>query len=210
MPFLPITNVAAMKKATDEPKFATVISNNDPEKLGRIKVRLDGLFEGSEETLPWIRRKMDTLFCGNNVEIFDVPEVGSIVEIRWSYDENTPVYSGAPYNQRHKSGTFTDNYPHEGGFKFGNNIIKFDKASDMITIENGQTQIVLDGLGTVSIAGDDINILADSDVTITAKNTIIQGNLTVDGDLTASKAASGVLSPQSMAVVANGIVSAIK
>ena len=80
----------------------------------------------------------------------------------------------------------------------------------MITIENGQTQIVLDGLGTVSIAGDDINILADSDVTITAKNTIIQGNLTVDGDLTASKAASGVLSPQSMAVVANGIVSAIK
>ena len=73
MPLIPITDTAKIKKFTDEPKFGTVVFNDDPERLGRVKVTIPGLFEGTTDKLPWIRRKMDTSFCGQDCEIFDVP-----------------------------------------------------------------------------------------------------------------------------------------
>ena len=80
MPFLPIANKGKIDKVTDSPKFGTVVDNNDPLKLGRVKVEITGIFEGSLQSLPWVRRKMDSVFCGADCEIFDVPEIGSVVE----------------------------------------------------------------------------------------------------------------------------------
>ena len=45
MPFLPIANKGKIDRVTDSPKFGTVVDNNDPLKLGRVKVEITGIFE---------------------------------------------------------------------------------------------------------------------------------------------------------------------
>lgn len=210
MPLIPISNEAENKKLTDEPKFGTVVSNADPLKLGRVKVLIKGIFEGNADTLPWVRRKMDTLFCGTDCEIFDVPEIGSIVEVRWSYDDNTPIYSGAPYNRKHQTETFTNNYPYEAGFRFGPNYIKFDKASKLLTICNSKAMIQLDALGDCSIACNNLICNVKQNVTLNAANVNIKGNVVVDGDLSCTHGADGNISSLAQATVFGGIVQSVE
>ena len=210
MPLVPISDIAKIKKFTDEPKFGTVVFNDDPERLGRIKVTIPGLFEGTTENLPWIRRKMDTSFCGQDCEIFDVPEIGSVVEVKWNYDENTPMYSGAPYNKKHCSSLFTNNYPYEGGIKFGKMYIKFDKASNLMTISNGKCFIQCDPMGNMSfVAEGNIDIACGRDLTVTAPNTTFKGNVNVEGGLNCEQGANGSITPATIATVAGGIVTGL-
>lgn len=209
MPFIPISNIAQVKKLTDEPKFGTVVFNKDPEMLGRIKVQIPGIFDGEPEELPWVRRKTDTVFCGNDCEIFDVPEIGSIVEVKWNYDESTPMYSGAPYSKRKATTAFFNNYPHEAGIKFGDCLIKFDKASKLVTIENGAAQIVLDSMGTCSIACDELEIKADENIFMSAKQITLDGSVSFSGSGGDGMGADGVLLPGTVATVKNGRITSI-
>lgn len=199
MSFLPICDVAKIKESSEIPKFGKVIYNEDPKKLGRVKVSLPGIFEGEPEQLPWVRRKMDTLFCGLNVEVFDVPEVDSIVQIQWDYDKDTPVYTGAPYNEAHTSKLFHENYPHEGGFKFGKNYIKFNKEKPELVITNGDGNVITlspEGKTTIQCKNLDIeveetanlkcenfNIKASKKVDIDTPQTHISGNVEIDKNL---------------------------
>lgn len=209
MPFTPVAVTAHQYKNTDLPKFGVVKANNDPLKLGRIKVEIEGIYEGAIETLPWVRRKMDAAFCGNNCEIFDVPEVNSVVEVRWNYDDSTPMYSGVPYNQKHATGAFAENYPYEGGIKFGECLIKFDKASNIITIDNGKAQIVLDSFGDCSIACNNVAINCDSTAEIKASSITLDGDVRVTGKLSAGNGDSGVITMASLVAVSGGIVESI-
>lgn len=210
MSFIPVADNVKGTKVTDEPKFGTVVDNNDPLKIGRVKVEITGIFEGAPSSLPWVRRKTDTLFCGDDCEVFDVPEVGSIVEIRWSYDDNTPTYSGAPYSQRHQTSTFTENYPFEAGFKFGPHVIKFDKASKLMTIGNSKVTVQLDALGGCSIACNDLAINVKRNVDINAQNINLNSDVTITGKLSSTRAASGTISAITLATVSNGIVQSIE
>ena len=159
IPLLTQTQATSLK---DEPKFGKVIANNDPDQIGKIKVIIPGIFEGAVENLPWIRRKNDTAFCGDDVELFDVPSIGSIVEIKWNYDENTPMYSGAPNSKKHMSDLFRQNYPYEGGFKFGDNYIKFDKQKPSIVITNGDGNIItLSPEGKTTIQCKNLDMLVE-------------------------------------------------
>lgn len=206
MSFIPISQNVKGTKVTDEPKFGTVVDNDDPLMLGRVKVEIPGIFEGSASSLPWVRRKTDTLFCGADCEVFDVPEIGSIVEVRWSYDDNTPIYSGAPYNQKHQTSVFTDNYPYQAGFKFGPHVIKFDKASKLLTIENSKVQIMLDAMGECSVACKDMVLSVERNLRIKAQNVHVEGDMTVDGDFNYTKGANGAITALSAAIVSGGQV----
>ena len=211
MPLIPINEEAKNFNVTDEPKFGTVVDNNDPDKLGKIKVTIPGIFEGSIDKLPWIRRKNDTAFCGDDAELFDVPAIGSVVEVKWNYDENTPMYSGAPNSKKHTSNVFTNNYPYEGGIRFGKNVIKFDKASNIVTITNGSCFIQLDPLGNMSLAcKGNMDLTAARDLTITAPKTTIKGSLDVEGSFNCAKGANGAITPLNIATVAGGMVTGIK
>lgn len=210
MPLIPIIDEAKVKKFTDEPKFGTVVDNMDPEQLCRVKVEIPGLFEGQAAELPWIRRKTDTIFCGQDCEIFDVPEIGSIVEVKWNYDENTPMYSGAPYNKKHRTGAFLGNYPNEAGIKFGPHLIKFDKKSYTMTIENGQCQIILDMFGDCCVACNSLELKCDQDALIKAPEIILDGNVQVTKGLKCANGANGTISLASIAGVSGGIVESIE
>ena len=209
MAFTPVAITGKQRKFTDSPKFGEVVDNNDPLLLGRVKVRITGIYDGPIQSMPWVRRKMDTIFCGINCEIFDVPEIGSVVEVRWPYDENTPVYSGAPYNQRHKTGAFTENYPHEAGIKFGDFLIKLDKASNLLTIENGKVQAVIDCFGGCHVACDTIDINAESNATLKSPLIVLDGDVEVTKTLTVAEGCDGVIMPNSVAVVSGGQVTSI-
>lgn len=211
MPLTPIIDNTTIKKLTDEPKFGIVIENNDPDQLGKVKVYIPGIFEGRAENLPWIRRKNDTTFCGMDAELFDVPSIGSIVEVRWSYDENTPVYQGPPYNKKQRSGLFLNNYPHEGGIRFGKCYLKFDKASNLLTLSNGKAFIQCDPMGNISFTcTGNMDLTCKGDVNIAAVNTNISGNLNVEGDIACARAASGTINLTNAATVVDGIVRSIQ
>ena len=206
MAFTPVSITGKQRKFTDEPKFGEVVDNKDPLMLGRVKVTIPGIYEGTVQSLPWVRRKTDTAFCGVDCEIFDVPEIGSIVEVKWPYDENTPVYSGAPYSQRHSTSAFTENYPYEAGIKFGEFLIKLDKGSNLLTIENGKVQVVLDSFGGCHVACDTVDIEAESNATIKSSLITLDGDVDVTGSLTIAEGYDGAIMPNSVAVVSGGLV----
>lgn len=207
MSFVPVVDMVKLQQNTDTPKFGTVVDNNDPDMLGKVKVIIPGIMEGEPEQLPWIRRKQDTAFCGVNCELFDVPEIGSVVEVKWNYDKQTPMYSGAPMSKKHTSGIFTHNYPHEGGIKFGKMYIKFDKGTNLMTISNGEAFIVCDPMGHISLVGNgNIDLSCKGDCNINAVNTNVSGNLKVNGDLWCAKGADGTVSALSAAAVSGGII----
>lgn len=210
MSFVPVINTVETQKPTDTPKFGEVVANNDPLKIGRVKVRIPGTFDGDVEQLPWVRRKQDTTFCGLDCEFFDVPDIGSIVEVKWNYNDNVPFYSGAPSSTSHISSTFKGNYPYEGGIKFGDIIIKFDKGSNNLTVENGQVQILLDGMGGCSVAADTIDLIASTEIRLQAPTTTVDGDLKVSGDFSCTNGASGMLNQISIGTVQNGIITGIQ
>ena len=77
-----------------------VEDNRDPEKLGRLKVRIAPYSELATEELPWAYPKLGT--HGNSAEYggLNVPEVGSQVRIDFpSKDLTAPYYSGAELNE---------------------------------------------------------------------------------------------------------------
>ena len=214
MSFLPLNNIAKIDNNTDIPKFGTVIYNNDPEKLGRIKVKLTGIFEPTDEigsNLPWVRQLTDTFLCGNNCEMFSVPEIGSVVEIKWAFDNRTPFYTGTPYSQKHKTNNFTENYPYEAGMQFGELTLKFDKGNKSIVITNNKGfTISADALGDITIVGSSATLQLDSDLDIDVPNTNFRGNVNIDGILECSTGANGLITAANVANVSNGIVVGIE
>ena len=120
------------------------------------------------------------------------------------------MYSGAPYNKKQCSSLFTNNYPYEGGIKFGKMYIKFDKASNLMTISNGKCFIQCDPMGNMSfVAEGNMDIVCGRDLTVTAPNTTFKGNVNVEGGLNCEQGANGSITPATIATVAGGIVTGL-
>ena len=75
------------------PHRAVVKDNNDPKKLGRIKVVIKDLLEGiSNNNLPWIC-PLNPYSLGGRVDLstFSVPEIDSEVSVIFPYND---IYFG--------------------------------------------------------------------------------------------------------------------
>lgn len=95
-----------------------VVDNNDPKKLGRLKVRVAPYSELSTEEIPWAYPKLGT--HGNSAEYggLNVPEVGSQVRVDFpSRDLTAPYYSGAELNEVNRTTFFDEDYPNTYGYK---------------------------------------------------------------------------------------------
>lgn len=170
MPFIPIYNIAKYQNYKDTPKIAKVINNNDPSKLGRIKVQLPGMYEPKDSegsNLPWIRRMQDTFLCGSG-ELFSIPDQGSFVEIIWPYDNKNAFYRGLPYSKQSKTELFDQDYPNEWGFTDGNFTFKINKVTKDFIINTGE--ILIEGK-----EGKNITIKA-KEVKVQAENASISAN----------------------------------
>lgn len=72
---------------------AYVIDNQDPDKLGRVKIRIPSL-HGTSTTYPWAYPASLTGF-GFQTGMFILPPVGAMVWVTFEYsDEHRPIYFG--------------------------------------------------------------------------------------------------------------------
>lgn len=134
-----------------------VEDNNDPEKLGRLKVRIAPYSELKTEDLPWACPKLGT--HGNSTEYggLNVPELGSQVRVEFpSRDFTAPYYSGAELNATNRTTFFDEDYPHTYGYKDSvGNFIKINKERGTAHLQHysgTNTQIASDGSMKVSLS----------------------------------------------------------
>lgn len=150
-----------LKEQTDPASMSylgCVEDNNDPEKVGRIRVRIALFSELATEDLPWAYPLLGT--HGNSSEYggLNVPEVGSQVRITFpSKDLTAPYYSGAELNKVNRTTFFDDDYPHTYGYKDSiGNFIKINKERGTIHLQHTSStnmQVAVDGSIKVGLAG---------------------------------------------------------
>ena len=80
--------------------IGNVVDNNDPKKLGRVKVQISVYGDLGVDAIPWALPLLGS--HGNSVECggLNVPDLGSQVRVTFpSKDFTAPYYSGAELNE---------------------------------------------------------------------------------------------------------------
>ncbi len=190
------------RNLSTEIQSAVVVDNNDPEGLGRVKVKFPWL--DSDETV-WIR--VGTPHAGGGRGWISTPEIGDEVLVGFDQgDPEWPIVIDSLYNK--------DNAPHDDHkddknnkklfvTKGGNAIIFSDAdGSQTITITQGKNSIVLtldgpkisiksDG-GDISFKSNNFKLEADSDIEIKAgANLKLEGGANVENKAAAENKISG-------------------
>ena len=172
----PYTQVLAHPISGTQP--ATVIDNNDPKGLGRVKVKFAWQ---REEASPWLR--MTNPHAGGGKGMYFIPEIGEEVQIAFE-DNNAekPFVLGAMYNGKEKSNYYTAANDKKAihtrsGVKF---VINDAEGSVFIEDPSGNIWI-LDGQGTIRAkapkniifeAGESILLNAGKNIVATAQENV--------------------------------------
>ena len=148
------------------PHKGVVVDNNDPEKLGRVKVSIVGLLQGSNDNLPWISQRSPSMLGGQpDKGNFFVPSVGSELEIIFPHrDIYSGFYVGFWQTPNTHNAAFDDGYPDKYGFIDSGFTVSYDGAKEefilahpqgaTITIKpDGSVEITTDGKATVKGTG---------------------------------------------------------
>ena len=181
--------------------YGSIIINDDPERIGRCKVRVLGVFdELKDDDLPWAFPSYNTTFGGGESKGFgsiSVPKVGTIVRLNFENgDPYTPIYWSIPivneamkaeldasYLNSHVISYDEDEkmkllYSPSIGFKYhfdGSHLtINPDKS---ITIEHDATQSVieLNGSNITIVANNKIEQTAPTKIEINSSNVQVNG-----------------------------------
>jgi uncharacterized protein involved in type VI secretion and phage assembly len=172
-------------------QLATVKSNDDEKKLGRVKVAFQWQKDKSKTT-NWIRVKTpdagkSDVVPKNRGFVF-IPEKDDIVMIDFEYgDPNRPYVSGSIFSEKVSKGGDDNNKIKSITTRVGS-YIKFDDEKGSITIkdkDDSDSTIVMNGEKDVTITtGETIHLICEkSSVTLKKDGTInITGvNITIDG-----------------------------
>ena len=171
-----LVNEKADKKLATEPWTGKVISNDDPEKLGRCQIRVIGYYENlSDDWLPWAIPDIGYIGGKNGSQI--IPEVGTIVRGYFDHgDIQKPIYNGIAFNAANSDSSYTDRknsaeYPHKM-------VLMETDQGDFLTLnrKNGE-------LAFIHRTGASIFIDSDGNIKIqTGTNTQSKLNVEVNGD----------------------------
>jgi hypothetical protein len=145
-----------------------VVYNLDPNKLGRIKVKVFGIFSNEIPigNLPWAVPAFPVYTgSGNGFGYFAVPEVGTNVFVFFEAgDFYQPVYfASAPDAVHGLPSERTTNYPYRKVAKTKSGIVIFvdDQAKVVRLTHPTGKYIQMDGLGNINIVGAQITITGD-------------------------------------------------
>lgn len=173
-----------------------VLDNEDSGQLGRVKLEVQGVFDGiSSSDLPWAIPAMP-LFAGagDGFGCFTVPAVNSCV---WCFfeagDFNQPVYFAEATDGVHGLPTerITD-YPKKKVWKTKNDIVisinDADGSQEIKVVHPGGATITIDNAGNVSVdTSGDISMTASGDISADAGGDI-SATAAGDVDVTAAGA----------------------
>lgn len=203
-----------MKTPTTKDSYLGIVAdNNDPKKLGRVRVLIP-LYEDMDlEDYPWACPTLNT-FLGNSANSisFSVPEVGSQVRVTFpTKDLYAPYYSGCEMNENNKCTFFDEDYPNCYGTKDSvGNFVKVNKAKETVHMQHSSslnlqiskngtfaitnprgTYLVADNVGNISL--NDAKVVnancAEFDVkagtsTMDVGSTTFNGDVKINGSFT--------------------------
>ena len=170
--------VMSRKRSLTHLQPAVVVDNNDPDKLGRIKIKFP--WSSSDET-PWARYL--AMEAGKDRGWFWLPEIDDEVLVGFEYgNPNMPIVLGSLYNKDDSpiSQAASDkNLVKMLTTKSGNQILFNDESGKeeiQISMKDGKNQLILsldgpkitlksDG-GDISIQGKNISIESDEKITL--------------------------------------------
>lgn len=181
--------------------FGKVIINDDPERMGRCKVRVLGVFDELQDNdLPWAFPAYNSTFAGGASKGYgsiSVPKLDTIVRVRFENgDAYSPVYWSIPVVNDAMKAELNDSYLNSHvvtydedekmkilyspsiGLKYhlnGSHItINPDKS---ITIEHDATQSVieLNGSNITVVANNKIEATAPTKIEINSSNVHVNG-----------------------------------
>jgi hypothetical protein len=188
--------------------IGNVVDNNDPKKLGRVRVQISLYADLKPESIPWASPLLAS--HGNSQEYggLNVPEIGSQVRVTFpSKDYTAPYYSGAELNETTRTTFFDDDYPNTYGYKDSvGNFIKINKERGTAQLQHSSStnvQVTPDGSIKVGLAGGayfifdngnnfdinigtlDVNGSADGSLNIAAGNeiNISTGQISISGNV---------------------------
>jgi hypothetical protein len=157
--------------------IARVKDNNDPLKIGRVRITIPKVIEGSGEELPW------AIPLTNDLESIKVPNNDALVYVMLQNgDEQFPVYFGPHWaSSTPIPSLLQTNYPNRYGSvdSVGNHWF-VDKTSGVVELQHKSGTKI-----TVSDSGD-VTLQVVGSITSQASNWSHQGDLTVQGLIKAS------------------------
>lgn len=116
---------------TDKVHTGVVIVNDDPKRLGRIKVYIRGIFDTSDyEAIPWCRPLLPSTTGGSPDRMtFCVPQIGSTVEVVFRDSYYNPLYVSSRIIESQSPKTiFGEDYPNTFGKILPSGIINRGNA----------------------------------------------------------------------------------
>ncbi|GAB3947540.1 phage baseplate assembly protein V [Spirosoma harenae] len=174
----------SFKLPIGQPELAKVVDNEDPDKLGRVKVEF--MWPGDSKESDWLR--VAHPYTSDGEGMLFVPEIDAQVMI--GYESNLAEYPYVMTSLYPKNDgvdyTYRDNIQKIIQTKAGNKISLYDKDGDekieLTNVNKTDTRILLsfadDGKitietqGTVHIEGNDIEVKAQNDIKLEAQNNI--------------------------------------
>jgi hypothetical protein len=163
-----------------------VEDNVDPDKLGRCKIRVFGVFDDGKiltQDLPWATPEQT--FIGSTVGNFIVPPIDTLVRVYFDGDDiYSPVYTSKAVNSNQLPSSIAEDYPSTMVFFETDNgdyvtinrktmELDFHHSSGMTFKIDADGNVVFDTTATeegklsLTIKGD-VSINSDGDVTIEA------------------------------------------
>jgi uncharacterized protein involved in type VI secretion and phage assembly len=169
-------------------QMATVLSNEDPKKKGRVQVQMN--WQSGEMKTAWIRVMTPDAGSsdkvGTNRGFVFIPEKDDQVLLGFRYnDPNRPFVLGALYNGTTGAGGDTDNKTKSITTRSGNKIVFDDEKGSIHIADAKQNSISLDGEGNISINSSasialttgesSITLMSDGTIDISGKAITING-----------------------------------
>ena len=165
-----------------------VLDNNDPKKIGRIKVNVLGIYKDIPTAdLPWCVPLQPPGFgAGSGFGMFVVPKVGSMVFVMFEAgDVYQPIYIGAAPDGVHGlPAERTTSYPERLVLRTPKGVVIYidDKTSEIKISQPSGSYIQMDPTGEIKLfqlSGSYIQLDADGNIIVEGSNIIIKGSSTV-------------------------------
>lgn len=131
MSLIKLAEFAKPENQLGKPQRGEVIDNEDPKKLGRVKLKIKGLIEGDRENIPWTYPRNPNLHGGTSkASGHHVPEIGSNLVVEFPHGNIYQAYYKSTWHSADNfvKKTFDTNYPHKYGWQdAGKNAFTQDK-----------------------------------------------------------------------------------